>query len=236
MCAALAQPPCGPRESRLSVWLFHGVAVFAFVALAVPVVLYVYTQPFSRKTLGLVLFAAAWGERAWAMYLRQGLGRAVRAAGRDWTATAVGYAYALTVGLAAVEYLLRGHPCGGWTAWSGAWLYLAGVALRYWSFRALREQWQVDVSNTAGDRCLVQHGPYRYLRHPIYVGACAEALGMPLLLGAPLALAVSILVFVPLEIVRARLEERYLRQTFGEAYTRFTADTPGWWPRMFRRR
>ena len=228
--------PAAPRKARLAKCLFHGVAVAAVFVLAEPLVLAACTPPFPRKILGLTVFVISWCERIWSMYLRQGLNRTVRAAGRDWTATAIGYTYGLIIALAATEYLLHERHFGAWYTWGGGVFYAASVALRYWSFHVLRDQWKVDVSDTSGERRLVRQGPYRYLRHPIYLATCVETASLPVLLGAPIALVIAVFVFVPLEVARVRIEERYLRQTFGAAYARFEEDTPGWWPRLLRRR
>lgn len=208
-------------SARCFALLFHGVAVLAILLVVLPVAAYPFTAPFSGKALGVVLFAAACVERIWAMYLRQGLGCACSGAGRDWTAIAVGYAYALTLGGAAVQFYLRkSFPCVGFAA-AGATVYVAGVALRYWAFHTLRHQWHVDVSDTAGARYLVREGPYRLMRHPLYLGACLEIVGLPLLLGAWWALLFGTLVFIPLEVTRAYYEERFLFELFGSAYRQY---------------
>lgn len=54
-------------------------------------------------------------------------------------------------------------------------------------------------------------GPYQYVRHPMYVGGLLLFLGIPLLLGSWYGL-LAILLFTPVFLVRAVLEERTLRQ------------------------
>ena len=230
-----AAPPSPARgQRRLARLLFHGVAVAAALAVLLPIVLYALTPPFRGKA-GLVLFyLAACLERIWAMYLRPGLGCVRSEAGRDWSATAVGYAYALTLGAAAAECLLWRHAPAPGSVAAGAAVYAAGVALRYWAFHVLRHQWHVDVSDTGGPRHLVRKGPYRILRHPLYLGACLEIAGLPLLLGAWGALLFGLLVFIPLEIARAAYEERFLRALFGDAYLAYEREVWGLLPLPFR--
>jgi len=211
--------------------LFHGVAVMAIGVVLLPVVLYPCTASFAGKTAGVALFVAACVERIWAMYLRQGSG-----AGRDWTAIAVGYAYVLTLGGAAAEFLLRRcFPCIGFVA-AGATVYGAGVALRYWAFHTLRHQFHVDVSDTGGARHLVREGPYRIIRHPLYFGACLEIIGLPVFLGAWGALLFGALVFIPLEITRAYYEESFLGELFGSAYRQYKDEVWAFFPLPFRPR
>jgi protein-S-isoprenylcysteine O-methyltransferase Ste14 len=222
------------RPSTFSIVLFHGVAVAAVLVVVLPLALYPFTPPFAGKAAGVALFMAACVERIWSMYLRQGLNRVCGGAGRDWSATAVGYSYALTLGWAAVEFLRRGgFPPAGFAA-AGAAVYLAGVALRYWAFHALRHQWHVDVSDAGEARHLVRAGPYGIMRHPLYFGACLEVAGLPVFYGAWGALFFGALVFIPCEIARAYYEERFLRGLFGSEYQTYKSEVWGFFPLPFR--
>jgi protein-S-isoprenylcysteine O-methyltransferase Ste14 len=222
------------RPPICSVFLFHGVAVMAILVVLLPLALYPFTPPFAGKAAGVAFFVAACVERIWSMYLRQGLNRACSGAGRDWTAIAVGYSYALTLGWAAVHFLRHGgFPPAGFAA-AGAAVYLAGVALRYWAFHALRHQWHVDVSDAGEARHLVRAGPYGLMRHPLYFGACLEVAGLPMFYGAWDALLFGVLVFVPFEITRAYYEERFLRELFGADYQSYKNEVWAFFPLPFR--
>jgi protein-S-isoprenylcysteine O-methyltransferase Ste14 len=170
------------------------------------------------------------------MYIRQGIRNATSGAGRDWSAVAVGYAYALTLGAAGAEFLLRHHGFSVGGAACGAVVYGAGVALRYWAFYVLRHQWHVDVSDVGGKRYLVRNGPYQLMRHPLYLGACLEVIGLPVFLGAWGALLFGLVAFIPLEIARAYYEERFLRDLFGDEYRRYAEEVWAFFPWPFSRR
>ena len=58
---------------------------------------------------------------------------------------------------------------------------------------------------------VVSTGPYHYVRHPMYVGGILLFLSIPLLLGSWYGL-LAILLFTPVFLVRAVLEERTLRK------------------------
>lgn len=222
------------RPASVRVLLFHGVSVMALVAVVLPLALYPFTATFPGKALGVVLYVVACLERIWSMYLRQGLNRACSGAGRDWTAIAVGYAYTVTLAASSLQFLLKGGYPSPVVVGCGAALYLAGVGVRYWAFHALRHQWHVDVSETGEGRCLVRNGPYGIMRHPLYAGACLEVLGMPVFLGAWVALGIGVLAFIPLEITRAYYEEHFLKTLFGEAYLRYRAEVWAFFPLPFR--
>ena len=226
-----------PSPPRCAAWLFHGVKVLACAALLAPLVWLVCAPSFPGRMFGVAIFTAAWFERMWSMYVRLGRGHASAAEGRDWSAIAVGYTFAFVMGGAIVEFLLRGKGWGhGGRAAAGAAVYAASLGLRYWAFAALGRQFRIDVSDLGRERQLIRTGPYRFVRHPIYVASCLEAVGLPWLLGAWYALALALFVFLPLEVARARYEERFLRRVFGAAYDRFADEVPGFLPRMGRKR
>jgi protein-S-isoprenylcysteine O-methyltransferase Ste14 len=57
-------------------------------------------------------------------------------------------------------------PC---TPWIGAALCIIGLAVALWSRWTLAGNWSSDVQFKQGHK-LIQNGPYRFVRHPIYTG------------------------------------------------------------------
>jgi len=67
------------------------------------------------------------------------------------------------------------------------------------------------------DHRLVTHGIYRYVRHPVYLGALTAILGAPTYASSvPGALVLSLL--IPLVLLRIRMEEGLLVEHFGDEY------------------
>jgi methyltransferase len=62
-----------------------------------------------------------------------------------------------------------------------------------------------------GDR-LVGSGPYRYLRHPNYVGVIGELIGAALMTRALVTGPIAVIVFAVLLYNRIAVEERVLRE------------------------
>ena len=93
----------------------------------------------------------------------------------------------------------------------GAIILLGGKLLKWWAIAALGPFWTFRVI-VVPDTTLVTRGPYRYLRHPNYVGVIGELAGVALLAGAPVAGPLGTLLFVALMAVRVRIENRALRQ------------------------
>lgn len=68
--------------------------------------------------------------------------------------------------------------------WVGALIVLAvGQALRLLAMRALGERWTARVIVLPGAP-LVEHGLFRWIRHPNYVGVILEIAALPLVYGA----------------------------------------------------
>jgi protein-S-isoprenylcysteine O-methyltransferase Ste14 len=89
----------------------------------------------------------------------------------------------------------------------------AGIGLIVWSGRVLgRSFTPFPVPPPDGE--LVQAGPYRFLRHPIYVGGVLVLAGLSIVFSAwGLALTAVLAVFW---VAKARLEERHLLERFPE--------------------
>ena len=130
----------------------------------------------------------------------------------------------------AAVVLWRAAP--SWTSMAiGASVALAGEALRVWAAGHLEKSKEVTRS-----------GPYRYTRHPLYLGST--------LLGVGLAVAsnrVEVMVLVALYLATTltaarRSEEAHLREKFGDAYDAYAEkraapmDRPFSWARAVHNR
>lgn len=122
-----------------------------------------------------------------------------------------------------------------WLRWVGALLLAGGVALLRWAHRHLDRNFHSLVVSRPG-HVLIQSGPYRIIRHPIYL-AYLLAYGGGGLLAANWVLAgVSTSAFALLVLLRLPQEEALLINTFGDRYKRYMAQTGALLPRVGRRR
>lgn len=80
------------------------------------------------------------------------------------------------------------------------------------------------------DAVLKTGGLYRYVRHPIYSGVLLLGAGIALTSGSLIAAGAAVLLFVDFSI-KARLEERFLRERF-EDYAAYALRTPRFFPRL----
>ena len=147
-----------------------------------------------------------------------------------WGILLQGLGYGLVWGFPAVDWdillgLRESHQQGGGTG--RALLLLASMILAPWSValvwfavRHLGKQWRIQAGLSA-DHELVQTGPYRLLRHPVY----ASMLGMLLATGLiwtwwPI-LAPALAVFLAGTEIRVRAEDRLLASRFGDSFGRY---------------
>ncbi len=110
----------------------------------------------------------------------------------------------------------RWLPAGRSVALAGLALESLSLALAVWSRRHLGRNWSGAVTAKV-DHQLVQSGPYRVVRHPIYTAMLGMALGTAVVSGSVHAL----IGFVLMAIAYARkmpMEDRILSETFGADY------------------
>ncbi len=72
---------------------------------------------------------------------------------------------------------------------------------------------------------LVTQGIYRVFRHPIYIGIVLTLSGLFVACGSIPCLVYVFVVVIPLNIVRARAEEKVLLEQLGSAYQQYKDST-----------
>jgi protein-S-isoprenylcysteine O-methyltransferase Ste14 len=115
-------------------------------------------------------------------------------------------------------------PVAPLLALCGCLLALAGAALVLWSRAALGSAWSFVPMADQGTG-LVTTGPYRLVRHPIYLGLSLLAMGEALAFSSWPAVAVVFSAIVSTFVWRACAEERLLADTFGERYAHYRKQT-----------
>ena len=109
-------------------------------------------------------------------------------------------------------------------AMSGCTLALVGAALVLRSRAELGSAWSL-LPKADRDTGLVTTGPYRLVRHPIYLGLTLLASGNALSFGSAAAFLIVLIGIVPTFAWRARVEEGELSRTFGEAFALYRRRT-----------
>ena len=121
----------------------------------------------------------------------------------------------------AVWLLLNLHTVQ-WTPVRVAGAVIAGAGLAL--LLTARIQLGRSFSVSAQARKLVTTGVYSKIRNPIYVFSAIFLGGLVIAMGRPILL-LFLLVLIPVQVVRARKEERVLTEAFGDEYVRYKART-----------
>jgi protein-S-isoprenylcysteine O-methyltransferase Ste14 len=98
-----------------------------------------------------------------------------------------------------------------------------GVAFSIWARAILGRNWSSNPTIKEGHE-LVQTGPYRLVRHPIYTGILVAVFGTSLA-SAKVGDLVLILTITIMLIVKLRIEESLMQQQFAEKYTEYRSRT-----------
>lgn len=123
----------------------------------------------------------------------------------------------LTTIAAMVEYLLLDRPPSLILVIIGAIVTLSSFAYRNWAIRTLGRFWSVHVE-IRENHTLIDTGPFRRVRHPVYAAAIGELVGIVLILQAYYASLIILLIVVPSIVFRIRIEEKALIHKFGAQY------------------
>lgn len=95
---------------------------------------------------------------------------------------------------------------------TGATVFTVGIAIIVWTFRVNSFATTVVEVQEARNQKVIDTGPYRFVRHPMYFGAIWYFAGLALILESP-AMALAALVIFPLAFMaRILVEEGVLRR------------------------
>lgn len=114
----------------------------------------------------------------------------------------------------------------------GVTLILLGVALRWYAVWTLGRYFTRDVAVSANQQ-VVQHGPYRALRHPAYSGTFLTMLGVGLAMTNWASLPALCLCVLLGHMYRVHVEEKALIQTIGRPYVEYMRYTKRFIPWVY---
>jgi len=91
--------------------------------------------------------------------------------------------------------------------------------------RRLGKQWALTARVVEG-HTLIQDGPYRFVRNPIYTGMFGMLVATGLAVTQWIPLLVAIVLFAVGTWIRVRSEERLLREAFGSEFEAYARKVP----------
>ncbi len=154
----------------------------------------------------------------------------------DWSISAVSFYYACMIVSSSIEALFFRRTISIPLAFLGMVMLAISFAIRWWGMHSLGSQWEIHVMgqhqwSMANNKQIIRKGPYRFIRHPIYLGVILELLSIPLTVNAFLTFIFVLLVNIPLQVLRSRLEEKQLLQLLGGDYALYAEEKLSFFPR-----
>lgn len=116
---------------------------------------------------------------------------------------------------------------------AGLAMIAVGYAGTLWTYAVMGTNWRMGV-DTNERTVLVCSGPFRWVRHPIYLLQIVMLTGAILLLPTPVSVGALAMHYLCVRL-KARDEEQYLQKLHGLAYRDYFSRTGGLFPRMTRR-
>jgi protein-S-isoprenylcysteine O-methyltransferase Ste14 len=168
-------------------------------------------EPRVAPDTALAILAAAYIGLLLLSYVRKPPALATR---HDWRAVLATALAIDALGLSTAQPITQPDAAG-----IAATLSLAGTALAFWSAWYLGR----SFSLLPQARTLVTTGPYRFVRHPIYLGGLLITIAEVWLRFSALTVGLNV-IFLVAQLVRLRYEERILEETFPE-YAAYRAQT-----------
>jgi protein-S-isoprenylcysteine O-methyltransferase Ste14 len=123
-----------------------------------------------------------------------------------------------------------------WLAWAISSITLAIAVGSAWlvnaAARRLGKQWAL-AARLVEDHTLIEDGPYRYVRNPIYTGMFGMLLATGLAVTGWLPLLVATVLFAIGTYIRIRIEEQLLREAFGSRFDEYARRVPALIPGIY---
>jgi protein-S-isoprenylcysteine O-methyltransferase Ste14 len=108
--------------------------------------------------------------------------------------------------------------------WIGLFMLAAGLGFAVCARRYLGRNWS-GIVTVKQDHELIRSGPYALVRHPIYTGLLLAILGTAIAIGEWRGLIAFVLITAGF-VLKLRIEEDFMSETFGEQYARYRAEVP----------
>ena len=111
--------------------------------------------------------------------------------------------------------------------WLGAMVFALALALFAWAITTMTRAGS-NVPTSLPTTNIVDTGPYRFTRNPIYLGMVLGLIGLSIALNSLWLLLTLVLFAVTIRYGVIAREEAYLEHKFGDVYGRYRARVRRW--------
>lgn len=207
-----------------------------FVLVSIPALL-VYLNVSNPEVEGRFIFTLfvliAMVERVWETFYTP-KEKDVRKHRGDWSliATALGY---FLVSLLMVIHFYSTQFKTMLFVYTGLLLFALATAVRIYSIRTLGDNWSIHLiarhaRHNVKKNKITKRGPYKYVRHPIYLAAIFELIGLSFITHSFFYLWIILFLNIPLFIWRALHEEKINIIKFGDEYRSYMREVSFMFP------
>lgn len=122
-----------------------------------------------------------------------------------------------------------------WAQWTGVGLSVVSLALLVWIQRSLGHNFNTTL-HIREEHTLVTHGPYNWVRHPMYTTLVLFEVSLLLLTANWFIGGVLLIAQIIVILARVNNEERVLLEKFGEQYRQYMQRAGRFLPKITSRR
>ena len=91
------------------------------------------------------------------------------------------------------------------------------------------KSYNIEIRNR---QSIIRTGPYKFIRHPIYLSMIIEAIVLPIAFHSYVGLAISGIIYLPIVALRLLIEEKAMLRIIGNEYFIYMKNTPRLLPRL----
>ncbi|PKA42456.1 isoprenylcysteine carboxylmethyltransferase family protein [Rhizobium sullae] len=109
----------------------------------------------------------------------------------------------------------------------GGIVFLAGLALLIWAATTFRRA-GTQIQTTQPTATIVDEGPYRFTRNPIYIGMFLGLIGVAIAIDSLWLIALLVPFYLVIRYGVVAREEAYLERKFGDVYVAYKSRVRRW--------
>ena len=109
----------------------------------------------------------------------------------------------------------------------GLIIFLAGLSITFYSFYLFKKNKTPIIPGTK-PTFVVQSGPYKFTRNPMYIGVTFALLGISIYIGNLLSLISPLIFFILMNLIYIPFEEKLMENIFGKQYLGYKKKVRRW--------
>lgn len=149
-----------------------------------------------------------------------------------WTLGALTINYGLMVLSSIVEYIIARRQINFIISGIAIIIMIVRFVIKYWAFKSLGKYYSSNIEIRESHK-LVKTGPYKYLRHPVYLTTLLDYIAIPLFLNSFYTIFWSFSLEILIIRTRICFEEKALISKFGDEYIKYKNEAGGLIPSFY---